>query len=49
MQPRVFVDLRRVMTPVNRFIHVADNKLLELLVIGRKLNEVAEMIPAVRE
>jgi hypothetical protein len=43
------MDFRRVVSPINRLIHVAKNKLFKCLVGGSQLNEFAETIPTVRE
>src|ERR1700694_500905 len=43
------MNLGSVMVPVDRFIHVANNKILKSLVLGAKFNEFTHGVPLVRQ
>ena len=49
MQAGVFMDFWGIVGPIDRLIYVADNELFKCLVIGGKLDEIAERVPVVRE
>jgi hypothetical protein len=49
MQAGVVMNLWGIVGPIYRLIYVVDNKPFKCLVIGSKLDELAEGVPMVRE